>query len=110
MLVGYVIVECDVACGQLFCLGCWYNIQTLTACQLKLPSGYLCNKCWSHFDNESHFGKMTKKVQDGTPYVGIHKNHTDQIKMAKKVNLAEMDFFAIFQKLDFWHQYLLLIL
>ena len=27
-------------------------------CQLKLSSGHLCNKCWSHFDNACHFGKM----------------------------------------------------
>ena len=29
------------------------------------------------------------------PYVGIRKNHMDQIKMDKKVNLAKMDFLSI---------------
>jgi hypothetical protein len=28
------------------------------------------------------------------PYVGIRKNHTDQIKMDKKVHLGKMDFFV----------------
>ncbi len=32
------------------------------------------------------------------PYVGILKNHTDQIKMDKKVHLGEMDFFVHFFK------------
>jgi hypothetical protein len=40
VFVGYNIVECDVARGQLFCPGCWYYIQRiLTVHQLKLPSG-----------------------------------------------------------------------
>jgi hypothetical protein len=42
--------------------------------QVKLPS-----KCWVHFDNEVHLGKMDKKVQLAKmhrPYVGIRKNHT----------------------------------
>jgi len=46
-----------------------------------------------------HLAKMAR------PYVGIRTNHTGQIKMAKKVHLAKMVFFAIFQKLDFWHQH-----
>jgi len=37
-----------------------------------------------------HIAKMAR------PCVGIRKNHTDQIKMAKKVHLAEMDFFLPF--------------
>jgi hypothetical protein len=32
------------------------------------------------------------------PYVGIRKNHTDQIKMDKKVHLGKMDFFVHFFK------------
>jgi hypothetical protein len=32
------------------------------------------------------------------PYVGIRKNHTDEIKMDKKVHLAAMDFFVHFEK------------
>jgi len=40
VFVGYKIVECDVARGQLIFPGCWYYIQRiLTARQLKLPSG-----------------------------------------------------------------------
>jgi hypothetical protein len=31
---------------------------TLLARQVKLPGGHLCNKCWSHFDNACHLGKM----------------------------------------------------
>jgi hypothetical protein len=52
-----------------------------------------------HFDNEVHLGKMDKKVhlaKMDRPYVGIRKNHTDQIKMDKKVHLGEMDFFVHF--------------
>jgi hypothetical protein len=54
-----------------------------------------------HFDNEVHLGKMDKKVhlaKMDRPYVGIRKNHTDQIKMDKKVHLGEMDFFVHFFK------------
>jgi hypothetical protein len=52
-----------------------------------------------HFDNEVHLGEMDKKVhlaKMDRPYVGIRKNHMDQIKMDKKVHLAEMDFFVHF--------------
>ena len=37
------------------------------------------------------------------PYVGIRKNHTDQIKMDFKVHLGEMDLKSIFLKLAFSH-------
>jgi hypothetical protein len=61
-----------------------------------------------HFDNEVHLGKMDKKVhlaKMDRPYVGIRKNHTDQIKMDKKVHLGKMDFFVHFSKLAFSHQH-----
>jgi hypothetical protein len=54
-----------------------------------------------HFDNKVHLGKMDKKVhlaKMDRPYVGIRKNHTDQIKMDKKVHLGKMDFFVHFYK------------
>jgi hypothetical protein len=41
-------------------------------------------------DKKVHLAKMDR------PYVGIRKNHMDQIKMEKKVHLAEMDFFVHF--------------
>jgi hypothetical protein len=43
-------------------------------------------------DKKVHLSKMDR------PYVGICKNHTDQIKMDKKVHLGEMDFFVHFEK------------
>jgi len=64
-----------------------------------------------HFENEVNLGKMDKKVHLAKmhrPYVGIRKNHADQIKMDKKVHLGEMDFLSIFLKLAFLHQHLLL--
>ena len=70
-------------------------------CQLKLPSGHLCNKCWVHFDNEVHLGKMHQKVHLAKMhrlYVGIRKNHMDQIKKNQKVHLAEMHFLVLFLK------------
>jgi hypothetical protein len=56
----------------------------------KLPSEHLCYKSWVHFNNEVHLGEKMDH-----PYVGIRKNHMDQIKMDKKVNLAKMDFLSI---------------
>ncbi len=60
-----------------------------------------------HFDNEVHLGKMNKKMHLAKmnkkvhlakmhPYVGIRKNHMDQIKKNKKVHLAEMHFLFFF--------------
>jgi hypothetical protein len=52
-----------------------------------------------HFDNEVHLGKMKKKVRLAKMhrlYVGIRKNHMDQIKKNKKVHLTEMHFFVHF--------------
>jgi len=54
-----------------------------------------------HFDNEVHLGKMHQKVHLAKMhrlYVGIRKNHMDQIKKNKKVHLAEMHFFVLFLK------------
>jgi hypothetical protein len=54
-----------------------------------------------HFDNEVHLRKMHQKVHLAKMhrlYVGIRKNHMDQIKKNKKVHLAEMHFFVHFLK------------
>ena len=39
-------------------------------------------------DKKVHLSEMDR------PYVGIRKNHTEEIKMDKKVHLAEMDFIS----------------
>ena len=46
----------------------------------------------ARWQKKVHLAKMARS------YVGIRKNHTDQIKVAKKVHLAEMDFFCHFSK------------
>jgi hypothetical protein len=54
-----------------------------------------------HINNKVHLGKMNKKVHLAKMhrlYVGIRKNHMDQIKKNKKVHLAEMHFFVHFLK------------
>ena len=39
-------------------------------------------------DKKVHLSEMDR------PYVGIRKNHTEEIKMDKKVHLTEMDFIS----------------
>jgi hypothetical protein len=54
-----------------------------------------------HFDNEVHLRKMHQKVHLAKMhrlYVGIRKNHMDQIKKNQKVHLAEMHFLVLFLK------------
>jgi len=55
-----------------------------------------------HFDSEVHLGEMDKKVhlvaKMDRPYVGIRKNHMDQIKMEKKSISPRWTFLSIFKK------------
>jgi hypothetical protein len=86
---------CDVALSR----SSWVVlVRTLKylPCQLKLPSGHLCNKCWVHFDNEVHLGKMHQKVHLAKMhrlYVGIRKNQWTKSRRTKKCISPRCTFF-----------------